>query len=304
MRAGTSASRRTRRDHRCRGCCCSRRGTPSQPILGRRRVPNLFGNIFSGPKAGQRRRQRSAPGRHAAGAPPPWSGEDGASGHPLMTARAIREAAANFDNCVAAMWPDAARRNISQQSFERFTAGLEPDLRIMDLMDSAARIHQGDLGLSRHPRERQPPRQGPRDPRQVQAAVRRGGKSLWRRPLHRSRRSGASRSNYSTQMGDRSVLQSTATLACIGRRQNYFRDEFLSALEILHRGDLRPGAAARLLGRRVRADAVHADRVQALRRRCRRRRPPRRGRQSRRPDRVDRQQSEEGRLADRPELGL
>src|SRR5262249_48734153 len=32
----------------------------------------------------------------------------------------------------------------------------------------------------------------------------------------------------------------TATLACIGRRQAYFRDEFLSALEILHRGDLRP----------------------------------------------------------------
>ena len=47
-------------------------------------------------------------------------------------------------------------------------------------------------------------------------------------------------SNYSTQMGDRSVLQSTATLACIGRRQTYFRDEFLSALEILNRGDLRP----------------------------------------------------------------
>ena len=41
-------------------------------------------------------------------------------------------------------------------------------------------------------------------------------------------------------MGDRSVLNSTATLACIGRRQNYFKDEFLSALEILHRGDLRP----------------------------------------------------------------
>ena len=33
---------------------------------------------------------------------------------------------------------------------------------------------------------------------------------------------------------------STATLACIGRRQNYFKDEFLTALEILHRGDLRP----------------------------------------------------------------
>src|ERR1700692_2752880 len=69
-------------------------------------------------------------------APLPWSGEDGASGHPLMTAAAIRDAAANFDNCVASMWPDAARRNISRESFERFTADLSPDLRLMDLMDS------------------------------------------------------------------------------------------------------------------------------------------------------------------------
>src|SRR5471032_3528919 len=51
---------------------------------------------------------------------PPWSGEDGASGHPLMTASAIREAAANFGNCVAGMWPDAARRGISQENFQRF----------------------------------------------------------------------------------------------------------------------------------------------------------------------------------------
>ena len=65
-----------------------------------------------------------------------WSGEDGASGHPLMTASAIREAAADFPNCVAAMWPDAARRHITRENFVRFTAGLSPDLRIMDLMDS------------------------------------------------------------------------------------------------------------------------------------------------------------------------
>src|SRR6201996_5327096 len=47
-------------------------------------------------------------------------------------------------------------------------------------------------------------------------------------------------SNYSTQMGDRNVVQSTATLACVGRRQAYFKDEFLTALEILNHGDLRP----------------------------------------------------------------
>jgi membrane-bound lytic murein transglycosylase B len=36
------------------------------------------------------------------------------------------------------------------------------------------------------------------------------------------------------------VVRSTATLACVGRRQAYFRDEFLAALEILNRGDIDP----------------------------------------------------------------
>ncbi len=55
-----------------------------------------------------------------------------------------------------------------------------------------------------------------------------------------SPRSGASRPITAPIGGDRPVLRSTATLACVGRRQDYFRDEFLSALEILQRGDVRP----------------------------------------------------------------
>src|SRR5579872_2362084 len=96
---------------------------------------DFLGNIFRSSKADQT--GSTTPGQSvSAGGAQPWSGEDGASGHPLMTASAIREAAANFDNCIASMWPDAARRNISQESFQRFTAGLAPDLRIMDLLDS------------------------------------------------------------------------------------------------------------------------------------------------------------------------
>jgi membrane-bound lytic murein transglycosylase B len=172
-------------------------------------------------------------------APLPWTGEDGASGHPLMTAVAIREAAANFDNCVASMWPDAARRHISQQSFQRFTAGLRPDLRIMDLMDSQPEftkaiweyldilVNDNRMAKGREVLAKYKP--------QFDAVEKAYGvdryiiASIW-----------GIESNYSTQMGDRSVLNSTATLACIGRRQKYFKDEFLSALEILHRGDLRP----------------------------------------------------------------
>jgi membrane-bound lytic murein transglycosylase B len=199
--------------------------------------PNPLGNIFSGQKSTAPAQPQAAPA--TSGAPLPWSGEDGASGHPLMTASAIREAAANFDNCVASMWPDAARRNISQASFQRFTAGLTPDLRIMDLMDSQPEfsksiwdyldilVNDNRLAKGREILAKYKP--------QFDAVEKAYGvdryaiAAIW-----------GIESNYSTQMGDRSVLNSTATLACIGRRQKYFRDEFLSALEILHRGDLRP----------------------------------------------------------------
>jgi membrane-bound lytic murein transglycosylase B len=48
-------------------------------------------------------------------------------------------------------------------------------------------------------------------------------------------------SNFGTSGGERSVVRSTATLSCVGRRQAYFRDEFLAALEILNHGDIDPG---------------------------------------------------------------
>src|SRR6266481_4249922 len=60
-----------------------------------------------------------------------WSGESGSSGHPLMTAEAIRAAAANFRACLEALWPEAARRGVSRAVFDAQTATLTPDLRIM-----------------------------------------------------------------------------------------------------------------------------------------------------------------------------
>src|SRR5215475_15870230 len=179
-------------------------------------LANFFG-LFSGAKSdAPAQPPQAAPGNTGS---VQWSGEDGASGHPLMTAAAIREAAGNFDNCVAAMWPDAARRNISQESFQRFTAGLTPDLRIMDLLDaqpefsksiwdyldilvSDNRLAKGREALAKYKAQFDATEKAYGVDRYIVAAI-------W-----------GIESNYSTQMGDRSVLQSTATLACIGRRQN------------------------------------------------------------------------------------
>jgi membrane-bound lytic murein transglycosylase B len=168
-----------------------------------------------------------------------WSGESGASGHPLMQAGAIRAAAANFDSCLEGLWPAAARRHISRASFDKYVRGLTPDLRIMDLLDaqpeftksfwdyldilvSDARIVTGRELLAKHRAIFDKVEKTYGVDRFILAAI-------W-----------GVESNYGTLGGNRPVLRSTATLACVGRRQAYFRDEFLSALEILHRGDVRP----------------------------------------------------------------
>jgi lytic murein transglycosylase len=213
-------------------------GTAGAQAQGGGGLSSLFGGLFSGQKPDA---PAQAPGGNGpmANGPVPWSGQDGASGHPLMTADAIRQAASNFANCVAGMWPDAARRNISQDSFQRFTRGLSPDLHIMDLLDAQPefsksiwdyldilvndnRLAKGRETLATYKAQFDATEKAYGVDRYIIAAI-------W-----------GIESNYSSQIGDRSVLQSTATLACIGRRQGYFREEFLSALEILHHGDLRP----------------------------------------------------------------
>ncbi|HXW39699.1 MAG TPA: lytic murein transglycosylase, partial [Xanthobacteraceae bacterium] len=168
-----------------------------------------------------------------------WSGQAGASGHPLMTAEAIRAAAAGFGDCIAALRPQAERRGVSRSTFERYTAGLTPDLSIMDLLDAQPEFNKSpwdylDLLVSdeRIGRGRELLGQYAG----VFAAVERAYgvdrhivAAIW-----------GVESNYGTLGGDRSVVRSTATLACVGRRRDYFREEFLSALEILQRGDVKP----------------------------------------------------------------
>lgn len=176
--------------------------------------------------------------------PKEWTGESGASGHPLMQASEIRKAAANFESCLEGLWPLAQKRNISRASFDKYVSGLTPDLRIMDLLDaqpeftkafwdyldilvSDARIQGGRDLLAKHKAIFDKVEKAYGVDRNIIVAI-------W-----------GVESNYGTLGGDRPVVRSTATLACVGRRQQYFRDEFLSALEILHRGDVRP---ERLIG--------------------------------------------------------
>jgi len=123
--------------------------------------------------------------------------------------------------------------------FDRVTASLTPDLHIMDLLDAQPeftkslwdyldilvtddRIAKGRAILARYAPQFDAVERAYGVDRHIIAAI-------W-----------GVETNYGTQVGSKPVLRSTATLACVGRRQSYFRGEFLDALEIVQRGDLRP----------------------------------------------------------------
>jgi membrane-bound lytic murein transglycosylase B len=195
---------------------------PAQTALGRR-SPSITGTISPTPL--------TEPA-------PAWSGQSGSSGDPSMTADAIRAAAANFHGCLERLWPLAARRGITRATFDGNTRSLTPDLRIMDLLDSQpeftksfwdyldllvsdTRIAEGRALLEKYRGTFDAVEKSYGVDRYVIAAI-------W-----------GVETNYGALGGERPVVRSTATLACIGRRQNYFREEFLSALEIINRGDMR-----------------------------------------------------------------
>lgn len=170
---------------------------------------------------------------------PDWSGESGASGHPLMTSDAIRAAAADFEGCLQRLYPAASKRGVPKQAYDALTRDLTPDLKIMDLVDgqpeftlafwdyldrlvSDERIQRGRELLAEHRATFDAMERTYGVDRHIVAAI-------W-----------GIESKYSTMMGERPVLRSTATLACVGRRQDYFRNEFLAAVELLYRGDVHP----------------------------------------------------------------
>lgn len=171
--------------------------------------------------------------------PPQWRGQSGSSGDPRTSAGAIGAAAADFDKCLADLRPEAARRGITRENYLRFTAGLTPDLSViakldaqpefttapwdyLDLLVSDERVARGQQMLAQYA----PAFAAAHHIYGVEPAI---IAAIW-----------GVESNYGTSGGDRPVLRSTATLACIGRRRDFFRAEFLAALDILQRGDIPP----------------------------------------------------------------
>ncbi len=142
-----------------------------------------FRSLFQGPSTtGTATPAEQSPAKPSG---PEWSGESGASGHPTMTAAAIRAAAANFRGCLERLWPLAARRNVPRAVYDRYVTGADAGPADHGSDGLAARVHQVVLGISRYPGQRAAGRQRPCDPGEVQGGIRHGREGLRRGPALR-----------------------------------------------------------------------------------------------------------------------
>jgi lytic murein transglycosylase len=166
----------------------------------------------------------------------------------LLIAVAIGGAAhatadADFTAFVQSLWPEAQKLGVSRATFDSATRGLEPDFDLPDLVIPG--------------RVQRPPGQ----PEFVQTPADYLKESSFKRlaehgrKLYEERHETLARierefgvpgtiilaiwgreSDYSTHYGGRDAIQMVATQAYTGRRKDFYRDQFLSALKMLQDG--------------------------------------------------------------------
>ena len=157
------------------------------------------------------------------------------------TAPARQQAVATFERCLSGLRGAATTGGISGATFERSTAGLTPDLGVLDLLDYQPEfrtpIWDYLAGLVD-------------DERVVDG---RAMHARWSEVLDEvQRRFGVDaatvvavwgvESDFGRSQGTRPLLTSLATLSCFGRRQSFFRGEFVSTLRIVQDGHATPDA--------------------------------------------------------------
>ena len=154
-------------------------------------------------------------------------------------------ALADFRSCLAGLKGDAAARGVSGATYDAATSGVQPDMKILELMDNQPEFKTPIWDYLGFLVDEERVEEG-------RAAMSRAGSAL----AEAERRFGVDRhviagvwgveSNFGKDIGGRPLVQSLATLSCVpNRRQGYFRGEFFATLQIIERGDV---AANRLNG--------------------------------------------------------
>jgi len=148
-------------------------------------------------------------------------------------------AADPFAACLSQLRGPALKAGVAAATFDTHTAGLAPDMAVIDLLDAQPefktpiwdymaglvddeRVADGQAGMARWQAELQRAslRYGV-DPATIAA--------VW-----------GVESNFGRTLGGRPLLTSLSTLSCFGRRQAYFRGEFFATLKIIQDEHIAP----------------------------------------------------------------
>ncbi len=146
-------------------------------------------------------------------------------------------ARADFSSCVAALKSEAAQKGVSRATLEAAFNGVTPDMKVLDfqkqqpefktpIWDYVAglvddeRVADGKAAMARNAAALARAEQTYGVSRYMLAAI-------W-----------GVESNFGTEMGERPLVQSLSTLACLGERAGYFRSELMATLKIIDRGDI------------------------------------------------------------------
>ncbi len=146
-------------------------------------------------------------------------------------------ARADFAECVASLRAEASHVGISAKTLDAAFNGLQPDMKVLDLQQrqpefktpvwdyvdglvEAERVADGKAAMARESRALARAEETYGVSRTMLAAI-------W-----------CVESNFGQNMGQRPLVQSLSTLACLGERASYFRGELMATLKIIDRGDV------------------------------------------------------------------
>lgn len=145
----------------------------------------------------------------------------------------------DFDQCLADLHHDSKFKSISADTWQQYTATLQPDGSVLPRLDKqpeftlpawdyiAMLVDQQRVADGRAAyRQWLPQLREIRQRYGVDPAI---VVSVW-----------GVESNFGKNTGGRPLVQSLGTLSCFGRRQAFFRGQFAAALAILQNGDIAP----------------------------------------------------------------
>lgn len=161
---------------------------------------------------------------------------------PLFALLALAAPAqADFSSCVSGLRSAALSQGISGSTFDRTMSGVEPDMKVLELMDNQPefktpvwdylatlvddqKVREGRAMLAKHASTLAAIEQAYGVDRHAVVAV-------W----------GVESDFGALVKGGRFLPQALSTAACLGsRRRDFFKGEFIATLKIIERGDLEP----------------------------------------------------------------